>query len=142
MRRVAEVMAQRGQKLCPTVSRSSTASTDTVEIDKQLVEYVFTRIQANYGQMWTARVTSTEIFQLMVVDWGMALRPFDIATIDRALERCRVAYPKCPTMSEFLAECRASRRPLIHRALPKPKADQAKGKLEVSVMRRLLGVGA
>lgn len=115
--------------------QSSTAPLDTTK-----VEYVFNRMQSHYGPMWSARITSTEIFQVMVVDWGMATGMFDTATIDRAFQRCQSEHPKCPTLSEFVAQCRASRPPEIFKALPAPKANLAKVEAGLAKMRRALGV--
>jgi len=88
--------------------------------------------------MWSARITSSEIFQVMVVDWGMAIRSFNTVTIDRAFKRCVAEHPKCPTLPEFVAQCKASRPPEIFRALPAPKADRAKVEVGLAKMRQAL----
>jgi len=90
--------------------------------------------------MWSARITSTEIFQVMVVDWGMATGQFDTATIDRAFQRCKAEHLKCPTLPEFVAQCRASRPSEIFKALPAPKVNLARVEAGLATIRRALGV--
>lgn len=140
MQRIGEVGAVQVLQSRPRDSRSSQQSSATAQVDSAQVQHVFDRMQSHYGPMWSARITSPEIFQVMVVDWGMAMRTFDTVTIDRAFKRCVAGHPKCPTLPEFVEQCKASRPPKIFRALPAPKANLATVEAGLTKMRQALGL--
>ena len=81
------------------------------------IDYLFLRLSAIYGRLWTELYRDAEFLRFAKQEWRQALQVFERETLNRALRRCRESCEVPPTLPKLYQLCRVSQlrepRPVV-----------------------------
>ena len=116
---------------------TSTTTPRPSERAKSLVELVFAKLSATYGNKLAEAYSGQKLY-LVKAEWAQVIEPFGVDAIRVALKLARGRHPDWPpTLGQFEALCRSVRPPDLPK-LPAPRTAPPAGVFER--MRAAIGL--
>jgi len=79
-------------------------------LTEKMIDRFFVRFNSIYGHLWSSRYQSLDLLKAAKAEWARDLGAYSVAQISKAIEDCKRAYKKPPTLPEFLEFLRVGKQ--------------------------------